>query len=70
MTDGQTPAFSYEGLTKREIMATLICAGMSADPERSASFKTYARESVIQADALIEALNLDQGTLYKRTKED
>ena len=45
------------GVTKRELFAALICAGIQANPEGSGSFDAYARESVKQADALIEALN-------------
>jgi len=47
----------YEGVTKRELFAALICAGIQANPEGSGSFDAYARDSVKQADALIKALN-------------
>ena len=46
-----------EGVTKRELFAALICAGIQANPEGSGSFDAYARDSVKQADALIEALS-------------
>jgi len=46
-----------EGVTKRELFAALICAGIQANPEGSGSFDAHARDSVKQADALIDALN-------------
>ena len=54
-----------EGVTKRELFAALICAGIQANPEAigawgpalGGSFDAYARDSVKQADALIEALS-------------
>lgn len=50
-----------EGMTKRELFAAMICAGIQANPEGSGSFDAYARDSVKQADALIEALNEKEG---------
>jgi len=46
-----------EGVTKRELFAALICAGIQANPEGIGSFDAHARDSVKQADALIDALN-------------
>jgi len=50
-----------EGLTKRELFAALICAGMSGDPQRACSNQTYAEDAVAIADALIEALSKKEG---------
>ena len=49
------------GLTKRELFAALICAGMSGDPQRACSNQTYAEDAVAIADALIEALSKKEG---------
>lgn len=54
--DNCAPAMR-EGVTKRELFAALICAGIQANPEGIGSFDAHARDSVKQADALIDALN-------------
>ena len=45
-----------EGVTKRELFAALICAGLSACPECT-NIDLVAKGAVRQADALIAALN-------------
>lgn len=55
-----------EGVTKRELFAALICAGIQANPEGSGSFDAYARDSVKQADALIEALSKEGGRVMEK----
>ena len=44
------------GLTKRELLAALICAGLSACPECT-NIALVAKGAIRQADALIDALN-------------
>ena len=44
------------GLTKRELFAALICAGLSARPECT-NIALVAKGAIRQADALIDALN-------------
>ena len=51
-----------EGVTKRELFAALICAGIQANPEGNGLFADYARDAVMQADALIEALYEKEGS--------
>ena len=45
-----------EGVTKRELFAALICAGLSACPECT-NIALVAKGAIRQADALIDALN-------------
>ncbi len=45
-----------EGVTKRELFAALICAGLSARPECT-NIALVAKGAIRQADALIDALN-------------
>ena len=45
-----------EGVTKRELFAALICAGLSARPECT-NIALMAKDAIRQADALIDALN-------------
>jgi len=45
-----------EGVTKRELFAALICAGLSASPECT-NIALVAKGAIRQADALIDALN-------------
>ena len=45
-----------EGVTKRELFAALICAGLSARPECT-NIALVAKGAIRQADALIAALN-------------
>lgn len=51
-----------EGMTKRELFAAMICAGFNANPEGNGLFADYARDAVMQADALIAALNKEEGS--------
>lgn len=51
-----------EGMTKRELFAAMICAGFHANPEGNGLFADYARDAVMQADALIAALNDREGS--------
>jgi len=50
-----------EGMTKRELFAALICAGLSACPECT-NIALVAKGAVNQADALIAALNNTEGS--------
>ena len=69
MMDGNDSAFPWtagnwdhcgpemrEGVTKRELFAALICAGLSARPECT-NIALVAKGAIRQADALIDALN-------------
>lgn len=51
-----------EGMTKRELFAALICAGLSASSECSTSMALVAKGAVNLADALIAALNEREGS--------
>lgn len=53
-TDGKT--FANDGLTKREYFAGLAMQGLLAYPDITNSAYIIAKESVIQADALLKAL--------------
>lgn len=50
-------AESFEGLTKREYMATHILAGMVAMDSRTSNMDEQARTAVRRTDALIATLN-------------
>lgn len=61
--DNCAPAMR-EGVTKRELFAALICAGLIANPDCSAEMREgvtnmarVAEGAVDMADALIDALN-------------
>lgn len=60
-TNGVHPIVTEGGLTKREWLAGIICARLIADIATTAAFnairKSSAEAAVLQADALIEALN-------------
>jgi hypothetical protein len=47
------------GLTKRELIAAMAMQGLLATPGEYVNAKTIAKDSVDQADALIERLNAD-----------
>jgi len=57
--DGNDFAFTYGGLTKRELIAAMAMQGLLATPGEYVNAKTIAKESVDQADALIERLSAD-----------
>mgnify|MGYP000934403694 CR=1 FL=1 len=46
-----------EGMTKRELFAALICAGLTANPDCSTDMDYVAKGVVEMADALIDALS-------------
>jgi hypothetical protein len=48
-----------EGLTKRELIAAMAMQGLLATPGEYVDAKTIAKDSVEQADALIERLSAD-----------
>ena len=50
-----------EGVTKRELFAAIICAGLSACPDSSADIEVVTNGAVLHADALIKALNEKEG---------
>lgn len=47
----------YEGVTKRELFAALICAGIIANPDCSTDMARVAEGAVDMADTLIDTLN-------------
>jgi hypothetical protein len=51
--------FILGGLTKRELIAAMAMQGLLATPGQYVNAKTIAKESVEQADALIERLSAD-----------
>jgi hypothetical protein len=57
--DGSDLAFTYGGLTKRELIAAMAMQGLLATPGEYEHAKTIAQWAVDQADALIERLNAD-----------
>jgi hypothetical protein len=59
--NANSPAFpdseaSELGMSKRELAAVIICAGMCADPESNASPSSYASDAVFLADLLFKEL--------------
>ena len=59
---GSDLAFTYGGLTKRELIAAMAMQGLLATPGEYEHAKTIAQWAVDQADALIERLNADPVT--------
>lgn len=56
---GNDLAFTYGGLTKRELIAAMAMQGLLSDPEESGVYATVADVAVKYADALIERLAAD-----------
>jgi hypothetical protein len=50
-----------EGLSKRELFAAMMCAGDAANLNCQMTHEKRAEWSVTQADALIAALNKEEG---------
>jgi hypothetical protein len=57
--NGNDLAFTYGGLTKRELIAAMAMQGLLATPGEYEHAKTIAQWAVDQADALIERLAAD-----------
>ena len=62
---GDLPAFPIvldclndrTGMSKREHFASLLLAGMNANPDRATATNLMIQDAIAQADLLIEALN-------------